>query len=224
MGGMDIEGGIARKLWTKFRSESVFVNYTPFFVCLAAGNLNADVFLHYSAQNVHLLDAFAHAYELAEDCADDEDDKKTIRRLRKHVRDKLKSHDSLVREWGFELPEESSTMANATVKYTDFLLATASGRIEGEKVPGKIATPFEKTKVAAYTLGAIAPCMRLFAFINKEIQALLDPNDSSHIYKKWIDHYCSQHFEVIRLFKFLLWCFIDTFADQIRMLFGLLGN
>ncbi|XVF32320.1 hypothetical protein REPUB_Repub17cG0071700 [Reevesia pubescens] len=37
--------------------------------------------------------------------------------------------------------------------------------------------------------------MRLFAVINKEIQALLDPNDSSHIYKKWIDHYCSQNFE-----------------------------
>ena len=101
----------------------------------------------------------------------------------------------------------------------DFLLATASGRIEGEKVPGKIATPFEKTKIAAYTLGAVAPCMRLFAFINKEIQALLDPNDSSHIYKKWIDHYCSQNFEVHQIItKFLLWCFIDTFADQTRIL------
>ncbi|OMO98144.1 Thiaminase-2/PQQ biosynthesis protein C [Corchorus capsularis] len=88
---------------------------------------------------------------------------------------------------------------NATVKYIDFLLATASGRIEGEKVPGKIATPFEKTKVAAYTLCAIAPCMTLFSFINKEIQALLDPNDSSHIYKKWIDDYCSQNFEAYAL-------------------------
>ncbi|XWS36501.1 hypothetical protein CRYUN_Cryun20dG0090100 [Craigia yunnanensis] len=194
MGVMDVEGGIARKLWTKFRSESVFVNYTPFFVCLAAGNLNADVFLHYTSQHVHLLNAFAHAYELAEECADDDEDKKAIRKLRKHVKNKLKSHDSLVREWGFELPEES-TSTNVTVKYMDFLLATASGRIEGQKVPGKIATPFEKTKVAAYTLGAIAPCMRLFAFINKEIQALLDPNDSNHIYKKWIDHYCSQNFE-----------------------------
>ncbi|XVF81069.1 hypothetical protein PTKIN_Ptkin15bG0126800 [Pterospermum kingtungense] len=108
---------------------------------------------------------------------------------------RLLPYTSMVKqEWGFELSEESR-VTNATVKYTDFLLATASGRIEGEKVPGKIATPFEKTKIAAYTLGAIAPCMRLFAFINKEIQALLDPNDSCHIYKKWIDHYCSQNFE-----------------------------
>ncbi|XVE77993.1 hypothetical protein DITRI_Ditri13aG0108400 [Diplodiscus trichospermus] len=194
MGVMDDEGGIARKLWTKFRSESVFVNYTPFFVGVAAGNLNSDVFLLYTSQRVHLLNAFAHAYELAEECADDEEDKKAIRKLRKHVKDKRNSYDSLVREWGFELPKES-TLTNATVKYSDFLLATASGRIEGEKVPGKIATPFERTKIAAYTLGAIAPCMRLFAFINKEIQALLDPNDSSHIYKKWIDYYCTQNFE-----------------------------
>ncbi|MBA0732797.1 hypothetical protein Gogos_016863 [Gossypium gossypioides] len=194
MGGMDVGGGIAGKLWNKFRSESVFVNYTPFFVCLAAGNLSADSFHHYISQHVHLLNAFAHAYELAEECADDDEDKKAIRNLRKYVQAKLKSHDSLVREWGFELPEERS-LTNATVKYTDFLSATASGRIEGERVPGKLATPFEKTKVAAYTLGAIAPCMRLFAFINKEIQALLDPNDSTHIYKKWIDHYCSENFE-----------------------------
>ncbi|XP_022758541.1 bifunctional TH2 protein, mitochondrial-like isoform X2 [Durio zibethinus] len=179
MGEMDVEGGIAMKLWSKFRSESVFVNYTPFFVCLAAGNLNGDVFLQ---------------YELAEECADVEEDKKAIRKLRNYVQNKLKSHDSLVREWGFELPEQS-TLTNGTVKYMEFLLATASGRIDGARVPSKLATPFEKTKVAAYTLGAIAPCMRLFAFINKAIQALLDPNDSSHIYKKWIDHYCSQNFE-----------------------------
>ncbi|KAK8496302.1 hypothetical protein V6N12_063875 [Hibiscus sabdariffa] len=194
MGGMDVEGGIARKLWNKFRSESVFVNYTPFFVCVAAGNLSTDSFLHYVSQHVHLLNAFVHAYELAEECADDDEDKQAIRKLRKHVQGKLNSNDSLVLEWGFELPEERMP-TNTTVKYADFLLATASGRIEGERVPGKLATPFEKTKVAAYTLGAIAPCMRLFAFINKEIQALLDPNDSSHTYKKWIDYYCSQDFE-----------------------------
>ncbi|KAK8631063.1 hypothetical protein V6N13_079827 [Hibiscus sabdariffa] len=191
---MDVEGGIARKLWNKFRSESVFVNYTPFFVCVAAGNLSTDSFLHYVSQHVHLLNAFVHAYELAEECADDDEDKQAIRKLRKHVQGKLNSNDSLVLEWGFELPEERMP-TNTTVKYADFLLATASGRIEGERVPGKLATPFEKTKVAAYTLGAIAPCMRLFAFINKEIQALLDPNDSSHTYKKWIDYYCSQDFE-----------------------------
>ncbi|GMI69070.1 PALE GREEN 1, THIAMINE REQUIRING 2 [Hibiscus trionum] len=96
MGGMDAEGGIARKLWNKFRSESVFVNYTPFFVCVAAGNLSADSFQHYISQHVHLLNAFARAYELAEECADDDQDKQAIRKLRKHVQGKLNSNHSLV--------------------------------------------------------------------------------------------------------------------------------
>ncbi|XP_059660171.1 bifunctional TH2 protein, mitochondrial-like isoform X2 [Cornus florida] len=102
-------------------------------------------------------------------------------------------HDLLVQEWGFELPEEC-VCDSATVKYTDFLLATASGKVEGEKFPGKIATPFEKTKVAAYILGAMAPCLRLYVFISKEIQALIDP-ESNHIYRKWIDSFSSQKFE-----------------------------
>lgn len=98
-------------------------------------------------------------------------------------------------QWGFE-PLKECPFSNLRVKFTDFLMATAAGKVEGEKVPGKIATPFEKTKVAAYTLGAISPCMRLFSFISKEIQAILDPSEGSHVYKKWIDTYCSEEFEV----------------------------
>lgn len=103
-----------------------------------------------------------------------------------------------IQEWGFEFPAEGTPIV-ATAKYTDFLLATASGKVEGEKVPGKIATPFERIKLAAYTLGAMAPCMRIFAHICKEIHHLLDPDDSSHIYKRWIDNYCSENFEVCQI-------------------------
>lgn len=188
------EGGIARKWWIKFKDESVFAKYTPFFVCLASGSLNSDTFIHCISQDVHFLKAFALAYELAEECADDEEDKLAIRKLRKRVKQKLKTLDSLVREWGFELPEEIITN-DAAVKCTDFLLSTASGKVEGQKVLGKIETPFEKIKVAAYTLSAISPCMRLFEFIAKEIQALINPDDGSHLYKEWIDYYCSRSFE-----------------------------
>lgn len=106
----------------------------------------------------------------------------------------------IIQEWGFELPDESIPIS-ATVKFTDFLLAAASGRIEGEKVPGKIATPFERTKIAAYTLAALGPCMRLYAYISSEIQALLKPDDSNHLYKKWIDSYSSQNSEVRHIFS-----------------------
>lgn len=87
------------------------------------------------------------------------------------------------------------------------MLATASGKVEGVKGPGKLATPFERTKVAAYTIGAMTPCMRLYAFLGKEFQALLDANKDSHPYKKWIDNYSSDGFQVghtLQLRPFLL--------------------
>lgn len=100
-----------------------------------------------------------------------------------------------MQEWGLEIAKESS-ISSAAVKYTEFLLATASGKVEGVKGPGKLATPFERTKVAAYTLGAMTPCMRLYAFLGKEFKALLDPKEGTHPYKKWIDNYSSESFQV----------------------------
>lgn len=97
-----------------------------------------------------------------------------------------------------DLATENS-INSATVKYTDFLLATASGKIEGLKGPGKLATPFEKTKIAAYTLGAMTPCMKLYAFLGKKFRELLDSNNSTHPYKKWIDNYSSDGFQVCHI-------------------------
>lgn len=94
-----------------------------------------------------------------------------------------------------DLAKEHS-INSATVKYTDFLLATASGKIEGLKSSGKLATPFEKTKIAAYTLSAMSPCMRLYAFLGKKFKELLDSNETTHPFSKWIDNYSSDDFQV----------------------------
>ncbi|KAG8380397.1 hypothetical protein BUALT_Bualt06G0011100 [Buddleja alternifolia] len=195
---LPIEEGIARRFWIKFSKEWTRALYSPFVVCLAAGNLKLDTFRHYIAQDVYFLRAFAKAYEMAEECADDDDAKVGIYELRKSVLEELKMHDSFVQEWGFDLPIEGNPNA-ATVKYTDFLLATASGKVEGVKAPGKLATPFEKTKLAAYTLGAMTPCMRLYAFLGKELRAFLDPNEGIHPYQKWIDNYSSDVFQAAAL-------------------------
>lgn len=56
------EGGIAKRFSIKFRDEAIFGLYTPFFVCLASGDLEPDVFLHCISQDVHFLKAFARAY------------------------------------------------------------------------------------------------------------------------------------------------------------------
>lgn len=55
------EEGLARRLWIKFKRESVFAMYSPFTVCLASGNLKLETFRHYIAQDFHFLKAFAQA-------------------------------------------------------------------------------------------------------------------------------------------------------------------
>ncbi|XP_004302109.1 PREDICTED: uncharacterized protein LOC101297743 [Fragaria vesca subsp. vesca] len=190
---VDNGAGLARRFWIKFSRESVFALFHPFSLCLASGDLKVESFRSYIAQDAHFLKAFAHAYELAEECADDDDAKLAISDLRSAVLQELKMHNSFVQEWGLDVKEIS--ISSAAVKYTEFLLATASGKVEGVKGPGKLATPFERTKVAAYTLGAMTPCMRLYAFIGKEFKALLDPKDDSHPYKKWIDNYSCESFQ-----------------------------
>ncbi|XVF06464.1 hypothetical protein REPUB_Repub06bG0050300 [Reevesia pubescens] len=192
------EEGLARRLWIKFRRESVLSLYSPFAVSLASGSLKIDTFRHYIAQDVHFLKAFAQAYELAEDCADDDDAKLAISELRKSVLEELKMHNSFVQEWGSDCVK-ASPVNSATLKYTEFLLATASGKVEGLKAPGKLSTPFEKTIIAAYTLGAMTPCMRLYAFLGKEFLSLLEPNEYEHPYKKWIENYSSESFQASAL-------------------------
>ncbi|XP_065032312.1 bifunctional TH2 protein, mitochondrial-like [Musa acuminata AAA Group] len=188
------EGSVARRFWIGSWKEALFASYTPFVVCLAAGKLNMDTFRNYIAQDVYFLRAFAQAYEMAEEFADDDETKAAITELRKAVLDELKMHDSVVQEWGID-PTKEIIPNPATLKYTEFLLATAGGKIEGGKGHGKIVTPFEKTKIAAYTVGAMTPCMRLYAFLGKELQLHLQYEGNGHPYKKWIDTYSSAGFE-----------------------------
>lgn len=100
-----------------------------------------------------------------------------------------------MQEWGIDLPKDIPP-SSATTKYTEFLLASAAGNVQGVKALGKLATPFEKTKLAAYALGAMTPCMRLYAFLGKALEALLLLHDGIHPYEKWIDNYSSNYFQV----------------------------
>ncbi|XP_076931271.1 bifunctional TH2 protein, mitochondrial-like [Bidens hawaiensis] len=185
----------ANRFWANFSKESVITLYTPFIVSLGSGTLKLHAFAHFVAQDVQFLKCFAQAYELAEDCADDDDARVCIVELRKRVLKELKHHGSFVQGWDIDLSKET-TPNPATTKYTNFVLATASGKVEGVKGPGELATPFEKTKVAAYTLSAMAPYLRLNAFLGKE---LMDVNDDQHLYKKWIDKYSSETYQAALL-------------------------
>ncbi|CAN6485839.1 unnamed protein product [Victoria cruziana] len=194
MGVTGDEGSPAKRFWSKCGRETLLAMYSPFLVGLASGTLEMEAFRHYVAQDVHFLRAFVRAYEMAEECADDDEAKASICELRDAVVEELKMHNSFAEAWGVKLLEESAANS-ATVKYTDFLLATAAGKVEGGKVPSKIATPFEKTKIAAYTVGAMTPCMRLYAILGREVQQVLDHEDQSHPYRKWVENYASESFE-----------------------------
>nr|GLL23177.1 probable aminopyrimidine aminohydrolase, mitochondrial isoform X1 [Ipomoea trifida] len=174
--------GIAKKCWNKFRKEATFALYTPFIVSLASGNLKVETF---------------GQFELAEANAEDDDAKHGIRELMYTTLDKLNLHDSFVQEWGSDVVKDT-TLNPATSKCTDFLLATGLGKIDGVKATGKLATPFEKTKLSAYTLGAVTSCIRLYAYIGKELQGLID-GKSNHRYKKWIENYSSDSFQEFSL-------------------------
>ncbi|CAI9282894.1 unnamed protein product [Lactuca saligna] len=100
-----------------------------------------------------------------------------------------------MQEWGFELPM-GNISDRVLIKCIDYLLETTSRKAVGERFPGKLATPFEKTKLSAYALAAMAPSMRLQSFLSKQIQAILEPDENIHLYKKWIDSLSSKKYEV----------------------------
>ncbi|EXB46025.1 hypothetical protein L484_015886 [Morus notabilis] len=183
---------ISYRCWKKFTVDLVCLQCSPFFVSFAAGTLDAESFRRCISQDLHFFNAFAQAYELAADCVENDDDKKAIGDLRKSALQKSQTNEIVAQAWGIE--GSNDRISDATVKYRDFLLAIASGKVEDIQVPIKIATPFEKTKVAAYTLGVIAPCMRLYAEVYHEILSLQDTRDPSHVYKKWTQNYACRDF------------------------------
>ncbi|PON74680.1 heme oxygenase [Parasponia andersonii] len=198
------EEGIASRCWKKHEKESVVhALFKPFFVCLAAGNLNPMSFRHFISQNLHFLKAFVKAYDKVEECADDDDDKKLIHDLSECIVKMIQTYQTTVEKWGFGMPKSEGVPDSMATKYNQFFLRTASGIVDGEQViPCEAETPFEKTKVAAYALAAIAPFMRLYAHLSHRIIPLtqLDRDRTSdHIYKKWLQYYSSQ--EILALAK-----------------------
>ncbi|KAM0945023.1 putative aminopyrimidine aminohydrolase [Dioscorea sansibarensis] len=188
------EESVARRFWNRSQKEIDRAVYSPFVVCLAAGNLEMECFREYISQDIHFLNAYVHAYEIAEECADDDDAKDGISKMRKSVLKELKMHNSIVGEWGVD-PTKEIVPIPSTTKYIDFLLATAAGKIEGGKGPDKIVTPFEKTKIAAYTVGVMTPWMRLYSFLGELLGPHLSSDESDNVYRKWFENYASENFE-----------------------------
>ncbi|KAI3442929.1 TENA_THI-4 domain-containing protein [Psidium guajava] len=181
---------LARRLRIHSNREAVFIKFTPFAIALAAGNLSLDIFQHFIAQGKNFLKAFAQAYESAANDTDDEHAERELRELRKIVSMEMKKHESFLQECGLDVTK-NATPDPATANCTEFLLAAASGKVDGAKGVVKLTTPFEKTIAAIYTIGSLTPCVQLNPFLAAELRMLPGLREDSHPYKKWIKLYTS---------------------------------
>jgi thiaminase (transcriptional activator TenA) len=84
-------------------------------------------------------------------------------------------HGSYAARWGLDLAEVAPLPA--TLAYTDFLLATAAVATVGD------------------TCAAMAPCMRLYAYLGQSLTADPPARRDQNPYSEWIDTYAATDFE-----------------------------
>ncbi len=144
----------------------------PFVQSLADGSLPPATFAFYVGQDAFFLAAFARAYSIAAAKTTGISGFEAFHTLASGVLEELKLHQGYATTWGVDLStvQPSST----TQSYTDFLLATAWSQSIG------------------MTVVAMAPCMRLYAFLG---QTLAQNGIPDHAYGEWIRTYSSAEFE-----------------------------
>ena len=100
---------------------------------------------------------------------------RTFAELVSGVIDELALHESYAERWDVSL--EGVKPVEATLAYTDFLLATASLGGVGE------------------TCAAMTPCMRLYAFLGRSVAG--KGYDEGNPYSGWIQTYADPEFEAL---------------------------
>ena len=140
---------------------------------LGDGTLPLESFREYVAQDAFFLEGFARAYALALAHSPDGEGMREFAGLVIGVLEELRLHEGYAEWWGVTLSETEP--AAATLNYTDFLLSTASLKGVGE------------------TCAAMAPCMRLYAFLGQSLCEKGYGNDNR--YAEWIETYAGEGFE-----------------------------
>ncbi len=156
---------------------------------LGDGSLSLGSFRQYVAQDAFFLESFARAYALALAHSPDGEGMLEFAGLVAGVLEELRMHEGYAEEWGVKLSGVEPTAA--TLNYTDFLLSTASLKSVGE------------------TCAAMAPCMRLYAFLGQSLAE--EGYDASNSYAEWIETYADQGFEGLATKLELL---VDRYAED----------
>ncbi|CAM9374486.1 unnamed protein product [Scytosiphon promiscuus] len=176
-GGRDFPSGVSASLWEDCQLEALRSLHHPWTLGLATGKTTRASFKKYVAQDAYFLRAFAKAYAYALIKAEDEKGVRAFHSLIGSVLEELGLHASYSLKWGVDV-KNTPPPVKATAEYVDFLLAVAS----------------DPTSSVAQVLAAMAPCMRLYAFLGKALRGGF-PNWKDSTYAEWIETYSSEDFE-----------------------------
>lgn len=163
--------GLAKTLWQDNADLARATLEHRFVRGLADGTLPPENFQDYVAQDAFYLESFARAYALAlaHSAGDSLHD---FAELLAGALEELKLHKGYAARWNVDL--EGTAPGEATLAYTDFLLATASLGSVGE------------------TCAAMTPCMRLYAFLGQSLAE--EGGDEDNPYAEWIETYSDPEF------------------------------
>jgi thiaminase/transcriptional activator TenA len=164
---------MAAELWKRNRDLSEACLEHPFVRGIASGELARERFRVYVAQDAYFLEAFARAYAFALARSPDRDGIFIFRDLLAAVFEELKLHRGYAERWGIGLEPEPLP---STSSYCDFLLRTAS------------------LEPVGHTTAAMAPCMRLYAFLGQQLAPELNPESP---YREWVETYSSHDLEAL---------------------------
>lgn len=182
--------GLAARLWSASAEVAEVALRHPFVRGLAAGSLPRASFAGYVAQDAYFLEAFARAYALALARSPDRAGLEAFHALIGGALDELCLHAGYAARQGIDMAHVNPEPA--TLAYTDFLLATASLAVVGE------------------ACAALAPCMRLYAFLGQAL-AREGAGHASNPYREWVETYAAPGFdELARTLELLL----DRYADD----------
>jgi thiaminase (transcriptional activator TenA) len=166
---------LARKLWAANADLAEAALRHRFVRGLGDGSLRLESFRSYVAQDAFFLESFAKAYALALARSEDPRGMRDFAQFVSGVIEELELHESYAERWGVSL--EGVEPVEATLAYTDFLLATASLGEVGE------------------ICAAMTPCMRLYAFLGQSLAQ--ERYDENNPYSEWIRTYADPEFEAL---------------------------
>ncbi|MEM6591639.1 MAG: TenA family protein [Cyanobacteria bacterium P01_C01_bin.73] len=165
---------LAQTLWQTHQDLAQASLTHPFVQGIGDGSLPQANFAFYVGQDAFFLEAFARAYSIAAAKAPTWHGFSTFHQLAAGVLEELNLHQAYAEDWQVNL--KTVQPSAATLQYTDFLLATAWSQPIG------------------ITAVAMAPCMRLYAFVGQQLAQAGVPD---HAYGDWIDTYSSDSFDTL---------------------------